>query len=257
MCYIKNFFRCFRDFIKCLFNINKHSFAESTSKDEYTEMKKEQDIDNNVMGDDYIVKKMELQLHEQYAINNNANLSSIVAIIVALVVVLGYWGLVYVEEDKCSNKFMIVSIGTFFVLTITSYLCLYQGFQQRYEQFITYAIRCKYYKCRPEKEKDIFPQSYTPFEKKWFNVPQGLYNFLFRSFFVAEILIIILSILKLIKLEIDILFCIFVISPFISIMLIICFYKEKINKYENLKKEFNENIEKIILKKDENKTSQE
>jgi hypothetical protein len=43
--------------------------------------------------DDKEQSQMELlkQLHEQYAINNNANLSSIVTLVAAMIVVVGYF----------------------------------------------------------------------------------------------------------------------------------------------------------------------
>lgn len=48
--------------------------------------------------------KIYLQLHEQYAINNNANLGTIMALVIALIAVIGYFGHVYFNT---SNDFIV------------------------------------------------------------------------------------------------------------------------------------------------------
>lgn len=103
------------------------------------------------------------QLHEQQAINNNANLGSIVALIVALIVVFGYFGFVLVNtipdfsnnfaclkviEANCTYYYLDVLLLSYlisvFVLFVLMCLAIYQGIAQRKEQFITRAIRKKY-----------------------------------------------------------------------------------------------------------------
>lgn len=100
------------------------------------------------------------QLHEQYAINNNANLSNVIALIVAAVAIIAVYGYIYLKSTlEFSPDFnylyygnndifsfdavFIVASVTIVILTILSYICICQGLAQRMEQFITYAIRYK------------------------------------------------------------------------------------------------------------------
>ena len=55
-------------------------------------MEESENIENELM-----TQKLELQLHEQYAINNNANLSSIVTLICTILVIFGSYGYVFVH----------------------------------------------------------------------------------------------------------------------------------------------------------------
>ena len=57
--------------------------------------------------------KIYLQLHEQYAINNNANLSTIMTLVIALIGVIGYYGYIFINT---TNKFK----GNLFDLYISS-----------------------------------------------------------------------------------------------------------------------------------------
>lgn len=47
--------------------------------------------------DEYMQSEMEKQLHEQYAINNNANTGSIVTLFVAMLASVGAYGFVYLH----------------------------------------------------------------------------------------------------------------------------------------------------------------
>ena len=55
------------------------------------------------------------------------------------------------------------------------------------EQFITFAIRAKYYE--PESYKRIFPGNYYPFEKDFWSFVQGLYNLWSKVMIVAIVAI--------------------------------------------------------------------
>lgn len=148
---------------------------------------------------DEMQQKMELQLHEQYAINNNSNLSSVVVLLAAMIAVFGGYAYLFIhssvgfsstEEGWCLydkgaelyslDAFVIAAIATSIVLHIMRRICIYQGYAQRYEQFITFAIRHKYFsslfiqksnKGGEDKEKTqeevtgVFPRGYHPFEK--------------------------------------------------------------------------------------------
>ena len=123
---------------------------------------------------------MELQLHEQYAINNNSNLNSIIVLIVALLSVFYGFGYVYIHSNiffssnslvksndmYCLDELILTTIATIVIIYIIRYICLYQGCHQRLEQFIIYSIRCKYYRTDPiYLSHRVFPKNYHPFKK--------------------------------------------------------------------------------------------
>ena len=141
-------------------------------------------------------QELEKQLHEQYAINNNANLGSIIVLLTALIAVFGAYGYIYLhssiefaanygelyKEGYFSLDALLLSAtAVFCVLVIMYRLCLYQGTQQRKEQFITYAIRHKYYGNLKEITPKIFSNSYHPFDKEDKFV-QGIYGELLPIF---------------------------------------------------------------------------
>lgn len=139
-------------------------------------------------------QEMELQLHEQYAQNNNANLGSIITLIVTLLAVFYGYGYVYLHSTlEFSEGFVkmyedgyytldalvLTTMAVYVVLGIIYYICYYQGLHQRLEPFITFAIRAKYYRKNksnfldndgfPEALMDdsyneVFPCGYHPFK---------------------------------------------------------------------------------------------
>lgn len=168
-------------------------------------------MENNII---YIGKKtinsMEEQLHEQYAINNNANLSSIVALVVALIAVIGCYGYVFVHSTLCfscsfdvlynnsTNLYtldvlLLAYLASVVVLSVLSCLCIYQGIAQRKEQFIIYSIRKK-----NGFDFDLLPSYYTPFDKKGLKIVQGLYGELIKIFVFIFVILTIVTSLKLI-----------------------------------------------------------
>lgn len=143
------------------------------------------------VNEEKVADKLLEQLHEQYAINNNANLSSVVALVVAMIGVVGVFGYVYVRSVlNFSDKFDIMYtqnsglytmdavllsfMASYIILTIIEHLCMYQGYNQRYEQFIINAIRDFY--IDGNTRDAIFPPSYHPFDKSNKNVSQGLFG---------------------------------------------------------------------------------
>lgn len=138
------------------------------------------------------------QLHEQYAVNNNANLGTIVTLVVAMIAVIGYFGYVYVHTGvdfsddfgclvKCSGEFyldalLLIYFASVLVIAILIRLCIYQGVAQRKEQFIIDGIRSKYFKDGLNKEDYIFPEGYTPYKKEGLQIVQGLYGELVKIF---------------------------------------------------------------------------
>jgi magnesium-transporting ATPase (P-type) len=161
-------------------------------------------------------KKFELekQLHEQYAINNNANVTSIVALITTRLGVVGVYGYVFVHstiefandfgkfvctDEKYSLDVLLFSaMASYLILVIIFYLSAYLGTNQRKEQFITFAIRRKHYERGEKKDYDkIFPLEYHPFDKSKSKFIQGLYGEICS---ILKILFWIITILTFVKL---------------------------------------------------------
>ena len=197
------------------------------------------------------LNEIEKQLHEQYAINNNSNLGHIVALMVGLFAVIGFYGMVYIEssyyfEDIEKYKYSLTDLCistccSYIVLGIMAYLCIYQGIQQRNEQFIIWAIRKKQYENSYNNPK-LFPNSYHPFNKKGIEIVQGLYGEFIK---IISAITLVISISLIIKLLVN---CYYLhqnnISEFAIIILIVLivhlvtfyscwkrFYKSK-NKYQ-------------------------
>ena len=91
------------------------------------------------------------------------------------------YGELYKEGYFSLDALLLSATAVFCVLVIMYRLCLYQGTQQRKEQFITYAIRHKYYGNLKEITPKIFPNSYHPFDKEDKFV-QGIYGELLPIF---------------------------------------------------------------------------
>jgi hypothetical protein len=161
-------------------------------------------------------QEIELQLHEQYAINNNANLGSVVTFMVSIITVVGLYAytfahttlefsnppLVEMYDSSCDmysfDCLFFLAAGVICVLAILQYICLYQGSQQRYEQFIIHAIRCKYFGVKLSSQKPkIFPEGYHPFKKDIESFVQGLYGEFIRIAGVLKCIVVLTSVVKL------------------------------------------------------------
>ena len=152
--------------------------------------------------------KEELQLHEQYAINNNANLRSVISIILTLIGVFGIFYKIYCDTEcidrfNISHPFVLAYVGTLGILYFIFVISLHQGVKQRCEQFIIFAIRAKYYpNLRNEVANDnsrgdrIFPKGYHPYGKKCFSIIQGLYKVICISCLILPAFIVLISISK-------------------------------------------------------------
>lgn len=156
---------------------------------------------NNVMEED-----LEKQLHEQYAVNANNNLTAMITIAIGLLSVIGLYGYVFIHtkflyggffiancnestELYTTNTLVLAGCVALIVLTILYCISLTLGAAQRYEQFITFAIRCKYY--NRTNYYDIFPPKYHPFHKGICDFVQGLHNL---SLWVYTIVFLIITI---------------------------------------------------------------
>lgn len=142
-------------------------------------------------------EQLEQQLHKQYAINNNSNVSSFVAMIGALMIVFTGYGYVLIKfkypNAFNADLFDLITVVTVFVIAILYCIAVQLGSAQRMEQFITYAIRCKYYDNNPKKLGTIYPNGYAPFNKHITNYIQGVYNTITYILFICSIATIILS----------------------------------------------------------------
>lgn len=156
--------------------------------------------------DTYMKNKMLLHLHEQYAVNNNAKLSSAVTLIVGLLAVVGAYGYVFLHTSLTNGKsellnskaeFTLLSLiltatAATIVLGVLIYICMYQGFAQRKGQFIIYAIRCYHgFKIKNKDEERIFPDNYHPFDKKCIEAYQGLFGEFIKIFTAIQYIILI------------------------------------------------------------------
>ncbi len=164
--------------------------------------------------DEKMQQKIELQLHEQYAINNNANLGSVITFMISIITVVGFYAYTFAHtnlhfsdpalDNMCDEGMytldclIFLAAGVICVLTIIQYICLYQGSQQRYEQFIIYAIRCKYFGSNflSSQNPRMFPEGYHPFNKDLNSFVQGLYGEFIRIAEALKLIVVLTSILK-------------------------------------------------------------
>lgn len=174
-----------------------------------------------------------LQLHEQYAINNNANLSTIMTLVVALIVVIGCFGNVFVKTeneliipnylyDTKNECFSVVALvltylASISILAILFCLCTYQGIAQRKEQFIIHAIRNEY----KIEDNKLLPNGYHPYKKTKFEIIQGLYGELDKFFIIVSIVLALCLIVKIFICGVNSKCCICVILLFIIGLLFI------------------------------------
>lgn len=213
------------------------------------------------------MQELELQLHEQYAHNNNSYFSSIVVLISALVTALGVYGYVFVRTkddwakswdnyfstqlDKFSlDALLLTGLVAIFVLTLCFHICVYQGSAQRKEQFIIDFIRKKYYNIKTIDNKPFdkipFPKGYHPCNKNRRTFVQGLYLVFTYYIVIAQIMIIISLLLRLHEFSFSpsaIYNCekIYHIPGNISILLIfmgmvaeLCYYLHRFRKYSKM-----------------------
>ena len=116
------------------------------------------------------------QLHEQYAVNNNASMGSVASLFVSMFTAVGAYGFVWINSgiESCQKfdfaDLAFTAICAHIILLIMSYICMYQGTSQRLEQFITFKIRKDF------GLVNFFPRTYSPFNKKGLQVVQGLYG---------------------------------------------------------------------------------
>jgi hypothetical protein len=154
--------------------------------------------------------QLESQLHEQYAINNNANVGSFVSFLAALLALFGFFGYAFVfssNEFSTNGKlikdgimtldvfflFSIIVIGMLFFLSLIS---LQLGYSSRSNQIIIDRIRDKYFL---KNKQVIFGNSYSPKGKTWGSFVQDYFNLFYWLFYSGQILLILFSFLKILQ----------------------------------------------------------
>ena len=157
-------------------------------------------------------EEMELQLHQQYAENNNAYFGSIVAFIGVLLGVIAAYGYVYIRTSLYFSKdfgsmvdcfdnytmdaLILTSIAAMLVVLICHHICVERGVAQRKEQFIIDSIRRHYYGDTLNKDRKWLPNTYHPYEKESGEIIQGLYNLFRRILYWTNWIIFITVMLK-------------------------------------------------------------
>lgn len=153
--------------------------------------------------------ELEKQLHEQYAINNNASVGSFVSFITTLFVLFGSFGYVFVNStntfsvngDLIQNglytldvflSFSIVIIG---LLTFLSLLSLHLGYTNRINQLIIENIRKKAF--YNNEYYTVFGKNYSANSKNWFTFTQSYFNLFYWLFISAEFIIFFATLNKL------------------------------------------------------------
>lgn len=228
---------------------------------------------------------LEKQLHEQYAINANHNLTTMITIAVAALSVIGVYGYVLIHtmlsceclfivdnatEIYSINTLLLTSGAVLIVLTILFHISLHLGSYQRNEQFITFAIRCKYY--AKIDYDDIFPKEYNPFYKSKCEFVQGLHNTSLKIYLILYVLISVITIIVSIYADANgisnyksgcrsvkataedylssCIICMFILTIIITSFTMICNFNCKYRKYLKRQMEFlkKDSIKKIYTK---------
>ena len=143
-------------------------------------------------------ERLEDHLHEQYAINNNSNASSLISILAALAITFTGYGYVLYQYLDCSiarnaDILLIVTSAVVGVLLLLYIISINLGSGQRMEQFITFAIRMERYRKDSqlvETYSRIYPNSYNPYNKSYFKFVQGIYNILSVAMVVCLISVV-------------------------------------------------------------------
>ena len=141
-----------------------------------------------------IDKKWELekQLHEQYAINNNEHTSSFITFVIALFALFGILGYAFAktpsspDNENIIRNFLILAPFVSGILLFLASLCVQIGYAQRRDQVIIEKFR---------KEYGLEIYNSATGKKYWEFLPD-YYNLFFWLFFTAQIVVILLTIIK-------------------------------------------------------------
>ena len=156
--------------------------------------------------------ELEKQLHEQYAINNNAKVSSFISFIVALFALFGFYGYMYANTtiDFSKNGEFVVdtnqyTLDVFFLMSFVvcgilfflTLLSLQLGYSQRRDQIIIHRIREFTYKNADHSMAEIFGDQYKPHGKSRSEFIVGYFNLFYWLFLYGQGFVFITSIIKI------------------------------------------------------------
>lgn len=163
--------------------------------------------------------ELEKQLHEQYAINNNANTKTFVSFIVALFALFGFYGYIFVFSDfsfSTNGHFVrevdgirLFSLEVFYlmafvvngILFFLSILALNLGHGQRRDHIINHNIRKKYYMTEGGDSDaaygKVFGTEYNPSDKSYWTFLPGYFNIFYWLFFTGQVFVVLTSLLKI------------------------------------------------------------
>ncbi len=208
---------------------------------------------------------LEKQLHEQYAINNNAKAGHIISLIAAIISVVGGYGYIYSHSTSefvgeklsyciANNSYtvdvlLMAAIACFFVIAALFLIAYNTGCQRRTDQFVTFAIRCRYYTGNKEQFKKIYRRGYCPFNKKSWDIPQDIFKLICQillALFVIIFFVTAVHVCVYVNSDIRLISRIWIVvfggSALLSISLFYCWYKTYNDKYKKWEIEYSKMI---------------
>lgn len=139
-------------------------------------------------------KELLQQLHNQYYEDNRSRLRSMLTISVALLGVIGAYGVVTINSTTlfCTSPTfthlgaIVTAMVTLAIITLLYDITLQIGLKCRMEQLVCEAIREKL--CPEDSEsQDIFQKAYTAKGKKWHNFIPNIYGELLPVYIVTYV----------------------------------------------------------------------
>ena len=195
-----------------------------------------------------MMRQLEKHLHEQYAINNNSKTSSLIAILAAVMIAFTAFGYVLYHSPHSINMLLCASNAVIGIIVLLYVIAVYLGTDQRKEQFISFAIRVKYYKDCKSNYNSIYPKTYNPFNKTLCNFVQGLYNLLSVALVCCLIVVVITTICAK---EGNVNCLLFYCCWIVSLMYMLYYRLKKYQEYLKLEQEYKDKhtlVENPIIK---------
>ncbi len=141
---------------------------------------------------------IELQLHEQYAINNNANFGMFLSLLTACFVLFGALGYAFISNYQPSNfdgirvtpeHYHLLAMIVSGCLSFLAALVLTLGYSHRRDQIVVYRIRKKYYS--DSQYTEIFGRDgFLPTGKDCCNYIPDTYNLFYILFLLAQLFVL-------------------------------------------------------------------
>lgn len=155
------------------------------------------------------------QLHEQYAINDNAKNQNFITFLISIFALLGAYGYVYIYtytgtkiddfnsefvQSFCSieyfhpNVLITITVIIVLIFTFMAMLVAFLGYSTRRDQIVIYKIRTVALKGDKVFYNNLL---YTPFNKSYWEFIPDYYNLFFWAFVAINLLLIILLNIRL------------------------------------------------------------